>query len=332
MARQDAAPQTRHPAPLGRAKRFVVTGIRALNLAVACTFFGDVVPLFDTLAHFRAHLTLLCLAAVALLAVWRLNRLALVTAFVAAVSISSIWPFAVPPQASAAGTGEAHYRLLQMNLRFDSPDQAAAVRLIEETAPDVITLQEASVEWDATIEALKDRYPHQFACEESPWRDALILSRRPFMAGDSGACNLSGNFAGRVVDFDGRPVTIGAQHLRWPWPGRQWRQLDELTETLGALAGARLIAGDFNATPWSAAMRSYAARSGTQIIGGIGPTWLTAMLPSALRGWIGLPIDNVLASQEVRVVAVERLPATGSDHLPVLVTFTVPALPPAEPK
>ena len=54
-----------------------------------------------------------------------------------------------------------------------------------------------------------------------------------------------------------------------------------------------------------------------------------------LRGFsarlFGLPIDNILASDAVRVLDVRTLPPTGSDHLPVLVRFAIDTSLPEQP-
>lgn len=62
-------------------------------------------------------------------------------------------------------------------------------------------------------------------------------------------------------------------------------------------------------------------------VGPSGPTWLYRQLPEFLR-FAGLPIDRIFARGDVRVHSVETLDSVGSDHLPVMVEFS---LEPAEP-
>jgi endonuclease/exonuclease/phosphatase (EEP) superfamily protein YafD len=50
---------------------------------------------------------------------------------------------------------------------------------------------------------------------------------------------------------------------------------------------------------------------------GLAPTW-----PAVLHGVGGIPIDQVLASRDWRLVPNNRGPAVGSDHLPVLARLT----------
>ena len=62
-----------------------------------------------------------------------------------------------------------------------------------------------------------------------------------------------------------------------------------------------------------------------------GPTWISRRLPMSLLP-LGLPIDQVFAKGDVRVHAVTRAEPVGSDHLPLLVDFSVasPARSPAD--
>ena len=53
-----------------------------------------------------------------------------------------------------------------------------------------------------------------------------------------------------------------------------------------------------------------------------GPTWLQIKLPDFLR-FAGLPIDQVFSKGAVLIHSASRLEDTGSDHLPVMVEFSL---------
>jgi endonuclease/exonuclease/phosphatase (EEP) superfamily protein YafD len=146
------------------------------------------------------------------------------------------------------------------------------------------------------------------------------LSRHPFSGGD-GICAHREGFLSRTVDVGGVAMTLGAEHLRWPWPFSQWLHIRALAPELGGLEAPIVIGGDFNAVPWSAAVTTFADLSGTRPVPGVGATWLHPALPEGWRAWVGLPIDHVLVSEDVQILSVTRLPPTASDHLPVLVRF-----------
>ena len=81
--------------------------------------------------------------------------------------------------------------------------------------------------------------------------------------------------------------------------------------------------------PWSHAARRRAAAADARILRGAGPTWLDRRLPAALIGWIGLPIDNIMVKGRVTAGEPATLEDVGSDHLPVMLEFSV--APPAKP-
>ena len=316
----------------GRRPRLLATlAVAALALAVIAGFGGTLAPALDSLGHFRAHLAvLLALASLAALAL-RVRLVGALGLGVAAAALITVAPFLVPHRSGASASPSRSYSLLQMNVLYRAGDREAALRRVRDAQPDVVTLQEMTPEWRDALASLSDSYPYQFFCRwpGGPTSDAAILSRRPFAAGDRGTCDTMNALSARAVDFDGVAVTIASQHQLWPWPAGQWHRIAALRPTLAALPKPLIVGGDFNAAPWSAAVRTYAAAAGTRPVEGIGPTWFPEVLPAELGRWFGLPLDNVLASDGIAVLGSERLPATGSDHLPVLVRFTL--APPSPP-
>ena len=335
---------------LGHIARALLTAGTLFALAMlGCGVFGAHVPFFDTMAQFRAHLAVLLVAAGLALLVLRPRLLGAVSVLAGIAGIVAVAPYltsaspaslvegsdaSTPAQAAAPAP---RYTLLQMNLRKDARDKTKAVRLIGALSPDVLTLEEASPGWEPLLGALSPLYPHRYGCAGlSGFNDALILSKRPFVAGDDGECGGDGRFARRAIDFNGTAVDIAAQHLRWPWPGSQWGQIELTTAPhLAALKASKrpvLLAGDFNAVPWSAALKRYADLGGLTVVDGIGPTWFARPFTSWIAPVFGLPIDNVMHSGRIEIVSVARQPATDSDHLPLLVSFTVAPRMPGEPE
>jgi endonuclease/exonuclease/phosphatase (EEP) superfamily protein YafD len=83
------------------------------------------------------------------------------------------------------------------------------------------------------------------------------------------------------------------------------------------------MAGDCNAVPWSAAVRRVAALGGLTVMPSAGPSWIHRTLPDFLRRYAGLPIDQVFSKGAVTILSSTRLEDTGSDHLPVMVEFSL---------
>ncbi len=314
--------------------------VMLLSLPLVAGFFGRVHPAFDSFAHFRVHLAVLLIVCALPMLVGALRREGLVAiafglAAITSVTGSSFVPGMRPLYATFAPRPDDApvYRLLQMNLRFNNPEPEKFLSLVGRVRPDVITLDEVSDMWSQKIALLFPTYPYRLVCELGNYAGGVaILSLRPFAEGSEGRCIDGGTFGLARFDFAGRNIEIGALHMHWPWPMDQAAQLAALAGDLAGLSDNALIAGDLNAVPWSATTARIAEAGALHRIGPIGVTWLYRRLPEFLR-FAGLPIDQVFAKGAVRVHSAKTLDAAGSDHLPVLVEFSVdaPPGPPSEP-
>jgi endonuclease/exonuclease/phosphatase (EEP) superfamily protein YafD len=300
-----------------------------LSAALLLGFLNAWHPAFDSLSHFRAHLAVL-VGLVALPALfsprWKEAAAALALAMASLASISA--PFALsgftPVKAAfePAGDGRVVYRLMQLNLQVDNPNPEKVLSLIRTSQPDVITLNEVSKKWIAALRDLSAAYPYSLICPP-----LAILSRQPFGRLAAQRCYEGATFATAAVNFNGQEVTVAAMHLGWPWPYGQSRNIDRVVPLLATLTGTVILAGDLNAAGWSAAASRLAKAGGLTLVPSVGPTWLHRSLPIALRPWIGLPIDHVFAKGNVVIRSAKAEGDAGSDHLPVFVEFSVPALP-----
>jgi endonuclease/exonuclease/phosphatase (EEP) superfamily protein YafD len=217
------------------------------------------------------------------------------------------------------------YKLMHANLHFDLPDPKEFLRLVGEAKPDVLTLNEVSDIWMPAVETLKASYPQQLVCTASDKIGSVaILSKRPFSGDPLNGCTHDGVLALQKVDFGGRTVMIGATHLLWPWPHEQPQQITEMRERLraaGDAEGPLLFAGDLNAAPWSYEAKRIAAFLNADTVTIPWGGWVYETVPEKYA-WLGLPIDNVFA-KGVTISSAVRGREFGSDHLPVLVEFSL---------
>ena len=303
-----------------------------LSLALIAGFFGEVHPAFDSFAHLRVHLAvLLIFAALPLLLVPPLRLNGFLAAAFGCAAILTVTGTSLlglgPVQAAFQPKDEMSpvYRLMQLNLRFDNPEPNKVLSLIGRVRPDVVTLNEVSAMWAEKLALLTSTYPYRVVCTtDNRAGAAAILSLRPFLEGSEGQCLDGGTFATATVDFGGWPVGIGALHLHWPWPFDQAKQIEDIAPLLAGMGQTAILAGDLNATPWSAASTLIADAAGMTQVGPAGPTWLYRALPEMLR-FAGLPIDRAFAKGDMVVHSVNTLEAVGSDHLPLLVEFSLKA-------
>lgn len=310
-----------------------------ISLPLVAGFFGGWHPALDSLGHFRLHLALLLMIAAVPLLVGRLWLHGVISVALAGAALLSALGMpiatglrpvyaAVEPLPQTGGT----HLLMQLNLRFDNQTPEKVLSLIGRLNPDVVTLNEVSARWMERLDTITAAYPHRIVCRASyAIGGVAILSRRPFVAGTQPECLDRGSFAIADVDFGGRPVTVATLHLDWPWPQRQAAHIGRISQRLAALPETAILAGDFNAAPWSAAVRRVAAAGGLTPTPPVGATWLHRKLPAALIG-LGLPLDQVFVKGGIGVHGTARLEAVGSDHRPVLLEFSVAGPPvPADP-
>lgn len=310
--------------------------VAALSLPLVFGFLGRLHPALDSFTHFRLHLAAVMGVAAMLLAFTRFRReatMALLLAGGAFLATPGTMPNALlTGQAVADDVDDTRpaYRLLHFNARFDNPQPDLFLSMVGRLRPDVITVNEVSTRWRIRLETLAAAYPHSVYCRQrGNGRSVAILSRRPFVAGSTPACHIGSALATAEIDFGGTHATVGALHLLWPWPFDQPAQQRALAPLLAALPSETIIAGDFNAVRWSNTVRGIAAAGRLRDAGPVGPSWAPAKTPETLRRALGLGIDHVLVGEGVEPRAVERQADAGSDHLPVLMEFSLP--PPRRP-
>lgn len=294
------------------------------TLAIALSYLNAVHPAFDLIANFRFHFALLTMG-IALL--WLLRQqfqitIALIMFGIFALnSTLSGLPKLVSKQQTQTSTKT--YSLLQFNISFDNADQNKVLKMILDQDPDIFVGLEFSSNWSDALYRLQEKYSYVFHCPE--WQNiggGYIFSKFPFTKKPT-YCHEFAALGVQEVIIDETPVSIGVVHLRWPWPASQPQQLIALKPYLNTLGDNALIAGDFNAVTWSHAIKSFAKNGGLNIIENIGLTWMEKRLPINIAKWIGLPIDNALYKGEVQVLSANSLAPVGSDHLPVLIKFSI---------
>lgn len=302
-----------------------------LTIPLVLGYWGSAHPALDSFAHFRLHLAAL-IAVLALPSLlerrWVSISFALLLLAIAATATTLANPTGIAIANASAHieeAGQARYKLLQMNLRYDNPKPKDVLSLIAHHKPDVITLDEVSDYWRTELKYIEGAYPHRIICTgTSHVGGVAILSRRPFLHPARAECMAGGSLAVATIIFGGAAIDIGAIHLGWPWPYGQHRHVQRMDPLLKSrLGSSAILAGDLNAVWWSHTARMIASAGELKSLGNIGPTWFFRGAPDVLRRNVGLPIDNLFVKGRVVPVSVKRLPTTGSDHLPVLLEFGI---------
>ncbi len=275
---------------------------------LAAPYSVDAAWLLDLASHWQwLHLSLL-LAGVALLA-WR-NARWLLLAPLAALP----WLTVTPALPHETGTPRLELSLLTANLA-QSRDASALRALLDRQPVDLVLLQEITPELAQQLGRWQD-YPYRLlAPENSPFGLAL-LSRKP-LEGARVSIDADGIPAleSRVL-LPGQAIALTVVHPMPPLsPYRHQKRnlgLQILLQKNAAHDLPGLVAGDFNASPWSQALRGVQAL-GWQRASDLNPSW-----PALGRGWLGIAIDQVVVNGPWRVAEQGLGPNLGSDHLPRL--------------
>jgi hypothetical protein len=121
----------------------------------------------------------------------------------------------------------------------------------------------------------------------------------------------------RVADTE---LTLAMVHLSRPFPlsgfGRQVAQAERLAGQLADIPRPVILAGDFNALPWSKIVDTLSLAMGAD-----NAQW-TGTFPAGSP--LKLAIDQVRVSGGLKVVALETGPYVGSIHLPLVATIALP--------
>lgn len=168
-------------------------------------------------------------------------------------------------------------------------------------------------------DALAGDYPHRVAGPAQPVGQTYSTRVAAFSRVAIGGAQVHGgpgpnarSFVAFGVELGGETLSIIAMHPVPPASAKLTEERDRQIAQLSPLARAPfVIAGDFNATPWSPVFGDIPGmRIGAYLLA---PTWLSGV------PLIGLPIDHLMGSAGLRVSRYEVGPALGSDHRAVLV-------------
>jgi endonuclease/exonuclease/phosphatase (EEP) superfamily protein YafD len=281
--------------------------------ATLLAYFGPLWWMLDLFVHFRPQYAL-CLVASAAAAALTGRRIVmavmLAAALVNALEVAPAFRGSMQRDKSAAAMRVVVFNLGLDNTRFD-----AVARFLAESRADAVVLLEVGSRWRQPLAALQAVYAHQLVHpREDPFGLAL-LSAHPCMP-----CEVIEE-DGRVpailgrLALQGRQVWVAAVHAVPPvsaeWSRARDDHLEHIARHVARLDGPRLMAGDFNTTPWAPSFRVLTGPTGLRDGGLALASWPT-FLPFPV-----VPIDHVLVSRELAVLAQWRGPDLGSDHYPI---------------
>ena len=296
-----------------------------LALATIAGFLGAAAWWLDLFAHFRVHYAIAAaLLAVASLA-FRRRGLAVAAVALLGINVATLAPYL---SAFEVAAGAPTLKIVSFNLWQSNRDTAPTLDFLRRENADVVVLGEVKAHWAKALEGLADLYPHRLDrldCREQGHCEMAMLSKTPWIEAAASLYDRSQPpiVWARLVK-DGQGFTVLGTHLTWSVSPRsadlQRRQVDSLAALVRGFDGPLVVAGDFNATPWSAEFSRFTEAAGlSRAGGGIAPTWPAHIIP------LGIPIDHVFAGPGFASATARPGPDVGSDHLPVIAELRLPA-------
>jgi endonuclease/exonuclease/phosphatase (EEP) superfamily protein YafD len=277
---------------------------------------------FDVFNQFTLQFALLAAAFLLGSFMPRARVLAAIVLFLGGLLAISAWPQIKAQSPEIVGTvagGERAVKLMSFNTWFYNDEVDAIGAEIERQAPDIVMMVEFGSNKKPLFERFRQAFPYQHNCLDKEFCNLAVLSKFPIIAAET------------HVDWAGPPVIrvafgpelgglnlVGVHTIRFPYQRSHLKQIVELAKLLERMPGRMVVAGDFNATPFSRVLQSFEAYTGLNRITSI-PTWPARLsLPQ-------IGIDQIFVGDGIRVLEAPRIGANaGSDHYPVIATIAVP--------
>lgn len=228
----------------------------------------------------------------------------------------ALLPYVLSQTATKPNVGDV--KLYVHNLYYLNEDLDFSLKEIQDHDPDIIFLMEYSEAIQAQIEASFAAYPYRLIQPSRFTMGLALFSRVPIV--DSSVVRseatripifkLSFEVSGKIFSF------VGAHP--WPpllrWGEEHRRQMAAITQVAQEASHPLIVAGDFNASPWSFVMRQLVqearlrdAKKGY----GLRKSW-------RLNPLFRLPLDHVLLSEEWQVISFQHGKHGASDHDPLI--------------
>ena len=290
-----------------------VTGASAYVLS----FFAPWYWVFDLLNHFLFYyLGALSLSALLLGLAGEKNRTLLVAVFVVVCAFDLFRGQTLPQRIEHA----SQLRMVHFNVNSANKNRRQILQELLRPELDLVVLLETGPEWKTEFQALPKPWRLEAFVPETDNFGIALLSRIPLSK--TRVVSLGPFSLATIeteIELEGLTVLLLGVHAAPPINGEyaaaRDAQLEKISQIVTTSSRAAIVAGDFNATPWSHSLRALQASTGLNNAYKVySPTW-----PDG--GMIQIPIDLSLYSKSLVVTERRIGEAMGSDHKPVYVSF-----------
>lgn len=219
-------------------------------------------------------------------------------------------------------------RLVISNVLMENRDGDRWLGVVREADPDVLAAVETDEWWTNTARQLGESLPHAVEVPQDDTYGMLVRSRFPILQSEV-RHYLEETVPSLHLTLEmesGEPFRLVILHPRPPRPDIQ--QDSRLRDAELVMAGRdvatftepTIVAGDLNDVAWS-----YTTRLFQKLSGLLDPRIGRGMFATfhADHAWLRYPLDHVFHSDDLALIAIERLDHVGSDHFPMLIELAV---------
>ncbi len=305
---------------LNRTLLYMLSGLCLLSFARVINSIDYWV--IDILSNFPFQYALLSLALMSI-CIWKKAVLpAILSGILFLFNISAV--IEIDESIHAAVKAETTFKVYSANIYKDNWDFSALTLDIQKINPEIVSLLEVSIDQFELLQPLKQSYPYSFQTISKDVLGVVLLSKFPL--NDYKVTRLSeyGNLLMEArVTINQKSVKFYGFHAQRPRFGnfkKRSSQFLRLARQINEESLPVIVAGDFNATPFSPLFRELL--SITKLIDtkeGFGwqPSWPTFFPPL----WI--PIDHVLVTPDIQIHMRNTGSYIGSDHYPVITELSL---------
>lgn len=307
--------------------RVTLTGLLQAAAVVTVAFsVGTLLPIdhfaIQLFTHFRLQYVVVSLSLLLLFKYLRSPWLIGALAASLVLNASLVLPWYVGEDETSGGV---ELKLLHANVLSSNTEYDRLISLLDTEAPDLVMLQEVSPDWLVALDELRADYPYSYAEAREGNFGIALFSRVPLKSVshfDSPPLGYPTIVAS--LDIDGQVLHFIGTHPMIPVSGDFYdarnEQLAGVARLLGKQAEPKILVGDLNLSQWDVNYIHLEQQGGVRNARkgfGILPTW-PVFMPFAM-----IPIDHVLVSETISVTGFYSGPRIGSDHLPLIVTFSL---------
>jgi endonuclease/exonuclease/phosphatase (EEP) superfamily protein YafD len=204
--------------------------------------------------------------------------------------------------------------ILQMNIHYQNKNIEDILKLIERENPDILSLQELSVDTYEILEPDLDKlFAYNYVKPENSPFGLVVFSKIPFNKSES--INIYDNQVFFIqIEEEKKLVNLVVLHAWAPLDYEHWniqnKYFKKLNNIIKEKTKSAIIIGDLNSVPWhkelSAIIRdnhlktAYYSPFGTYPVG---------------YSLFQVPIDHIIVSNSLNIIKTEKVRIKGSDHL-----------------